>query len=383
MNGVALSADAAALRLLLEELGHSARAWRFSAAPNPCVGAAVLSGTRILSKGFHEWWGGPHAEVNAFAAAAVTGVARADWDTLVVTLEPCSTAGKTGACVDAILETGIKTVIVGALDPDPAHQGVGLERLRQAGIEVRFVEGESRLEDVSPHFLRWNEFERRRRPRPWTIAKWAQTLSGQLLPPQDVGDGRWISGPEALADVQVLRSRVEAVVTGVGTVVADDPRLTVRPPGHTNTPPARVVLDSVLRTRPDARLLAPDGPDERGGPVHVLCQRGVDRVRLRALEEAGAHVHEMRGDDRENLVLRNVQTWLWEQGFQRVLLECGPTLLGSYFEAGFVDQLRVVTGNVRGGRGDSLATALAAAKLIEREDTERGDDAVLEAFIEA
>lgn len=384
MKGLSRPLDPRLLEDLLAELGREARRFRFEVAPNPCVGAAVLSQGRVVARGFHRVWGGPHAEVEALAAARATDVPMGEWDTLVVTLEPCSTTGKTPPCTEAILGSGIRTVVAGALDPDARHRGKGLELLQARGLDVFLSEGSARLEVIAPHFLRWTGRDRLRRPRPWTIAKWAQTLSGQLSPPEDVGAGRWISGPAALADVQLLRSRVDAVVTGVGTILGDDPRLTLRPPAALEgVPPARVVVDSWLRTPPEARLFAAPGERELAGPVHILCLPASDRVRRRALEASGAKVHELRGQDRHLLDLREVFTLLWEQGFQRVLLETGPTLLRNALDAGFVDQVRVVTGNVRGGRGESMASWLVSARLLERLDREVGDDAVLEAFLES
>lgn len=383
MNSLTQPLDAPSLGALLAELGDEARAHRFETAPNPCVGAAVLSGREVIARGYHRAWGGSHAEIDALERAEASGVPREQWDTLVVTLEPCSTNGKTPPCVDAVAASGVRTVVVGALDPDPRHRGAGLERLRERGIEAVHLEGASPLDEVSPHFLRWVGHERLRRPRPWVIAKWAQTLTGQLTPPEGVGAGRWISGPEARAEVAVLRSRSDAIVTGVGTVVADDPRLTVRPAELAKRPPARVVLDTALRTPPGARLLAPPGPDEAGGPVHLLALAGADAsgARAHALVEAGAHLHGLRGDDVHRLNLREVCGWLWDHGFQRVLLEAGPTLVASFLDAGFVDQLRVYTGGVVGGRGESLGSWLSAPSLEERLDREVGEDQVLEAFM--
>lgn len=382
MSGLVRPVDTAALEHLLEELGREARAFRFDVAPNPCVGAAVLSAGRVVGRGYHERWGGPHAEVRALEAAERSAVPPEDWDTLVITLEPCSTRGKTGPCTEAILRSGIRTVIAGAVDPDSRHRGAGLEVLRKAGVEVYALEGRAPLDKVAPHFLRWTSHERLNRPRPWTIAKWAQTRTGQLQPPEEHPGGRWISGPEARAEVQVLRAQVDAIVTGVGTVLADDPRLTVRPPGRTDLPPARIVLDSVLRTPPDARLFAPPAEDEAAGPVHVLCQVAPDANRAKALARAGAQLHGLRGVDRRTLRLRSVQDWLWEEGYRRVLLEAGPTLLRAYLDAGFVDQIRVFTGDVRGGRGESLASWLAAVRLLDRADREVGGDSVLEGFLD-
>jgi len=384
MKGLSRPLDPRLLEDLLAQLGRESRQFRFEVAPNPCVGAAVMSQGQVVARGFHRVWGGPHAEIEALAAARASGVPEAEWDTLIVTLEPCSTTGKTPPCTDAILASGIRTVVAGALDPDARHRGKSLELLQASGVDVYLSEGSARLEEVAPHFLRWTARDRVRRPRPWAIAKWAQTLSGHLSPPQDIGGGRWISGPAALVDVQVLRSRVDAVVTGVGTILADDPRLSLRPPAsQAGKPPARVVLDSWLRTPPEARLFHPPGEHEGAGPVHILCLPGSDRVRRRGLEALGGKVHELRGQDRHLLDLREVFTHLWELGFQRVLLETGPTFLRNAIDHGFVDQVRVVTGSVRGGRGESMAPWLVSAKLLERLDREVGDDAVLEAFLES
>lgn len=372
--------EEASLRGLLAKLGEEAGEFRFRVAPNPCVGAAILSEGKVIARGFHERWGMPHAEIQALAAADKTGIPRDRWDILVITLEPCSSDGKTGPCVDAILAAGVKRVVVGCLDPDPRHRGRGIELLEEAGVEAQVLRNSAPLEEVAPHFLRWNEVERRRRPRPWTLAKWAQTRTGQLTPPPDVGDGRWISGPEALSEVQVMRGRVDAIVTGVGTVLADDPRLTVRPPGERAKPPLRVVLDSELRTREDARLFQPPGEEEAGGQVHILCRAGAAPQRHRALQSAGAEVHSLRPNSRGHVSLRGVQEWLWEKGVRRVLLEAGPTLLEAYFGAGFVDQVAVYTGNVNGGRGASMAHVLKPERLLQQAHREAGADGILEAF---
>lgn len=370
-------------RAVLARLGQDARERRFDAAPNPCVGAAVLSADgRILGRGFTQAWGGNHAEIEALDAAQFAGATADDMHTMLVTLEPCSTQGKTGACTKAITEAGIRRVLVGALDPDPRHRGQGLEILRAAGLEVELYEGVTRLEEIAPHFLSWVSYERLRRPRPWAIAKWAQTRTGQLSPPEDVGEGRWISSPSSLAEVQGLRARVDAIVTGVGTVRADDPRLTLRGPAveQGGDGPLRIVLDSELGTPPDCRLLQPTAADELGGPVYILCRAGASPNRHRALVEAGARVHGLRPDADGHVHLREALEWMWRFDVRRTLLECGPRLLRAFFEAGFVDQMRVYTGSVNGGRGESLADLLVSAGFQDRMDREIGDDAVFEAF---
>lgn len=387
MTAAVASLDETFLRALLAELGRQARAWRFEVAPNPCVGAAVLAGEHVVARGYHRAWGGAHAELEALAAAQASGVPPADWDTLVVTLEPCSSRGKTPACTEAVLaaarDSGLKRVIVGSLDPDARHRGVGLSLLRDAGLDVLLVERGAPLESVAPHFLAWNRLERQRRPRPWIIAKWAQTRSGHLSPPPEVGGGRWISGEAALREVHILRGRVDAILTGVSTVLADDPRLSVRPPGDPSRAPLRVVLDSYLRTPADGRLLAPVQPGEAAGPVHILCQAGAHAARHRALEQAGAQITGLHASEDDHVRLRDVVEWLWSQGTQRVLLEAGPELLARTLESGFVDQVRIYTGNVSGGRGETLAAWLSRARLEERMEREVAGDSVLEAFLYA
>jgi diaminohydroxyphosphoribosylaminopyrimidine deaminase/5-amino-6-(5-phosphoribosylamino)uracil reductase len=369
------------LRALLAELGEASRAARFEVAPNPCVGAAVLAAGKVVGRGIHERWGGPHAEVQALEAARLSGVPASAWDTLVCTLEPCSSTGKTPPCTDAFLHSGIGHVVIGELDPDPRHRGAAVGLLRERGVEVEVLPYATSLAKDSPHFLRWVDPDRVRRPRPWTIAKWAQTRSGHLVPPPEIGGGRWISGPQSLAEVHVLRGRVDAIVTGVTTVLKDNPRFSVRHPGDPSRPPMRIVLDSYLRTPVDSRLFEPPGENEGAGPIHILTQAGANAERHRALVAAGAQVTGLHASEEDHVALRDVQEWLWDRGVRRVLLEAGPQLLGRYLEQEFVDQVRVYTGNVSGGQGDSMGTWLSRLKFDQRVDREVAGDSVFEAFV--
>ena len=372
--------EAAPLRELIEDLARQSTASAFRVAPNPCVGAAVLSDGVEIGRGIHDAWGGPHAERRAFEAAERSGVPREKWDTMVVTLEPCSTEGKTPACTDAILDAGIRRIVVSELDPDPRHRGRGLALLHERGLEVVHLKGVAPLASLCPYFVRWTSPERLRRPRPWMIAKWAQTRTGQLRPPEDVGDGRWITGPEARAHVALLRASVDAVVTGVGTVLADDPRLTVRGPVLPARPPLRVVLDSKLRTPPDARLFEVRD-DEAAGPVHVFTRPG-NGARQGALEAKGACVHTVRPGDDGRPSLREVVGRLWELGVRRAMLEAGTELISACFRSELVDQVRVYTGNVNGGRGPSLDELLRPDRLRGVTHGEVGGDGILEAFLD-
>jgi diaminohydroxyphosphoribosylaminopyrimidine deaminase / 5-amino-6-(5-phosphoribosylamino)uracil reductase len=381
-HGLTASLDADLLEGILTDLGREASRFRFEVAPNPCVGAVILSGGHEVARGYHQVWGGAHAEVEALSGARASGVPSESWDLMLVTLEPCSSSGKTPPCVEAIIASGIGCVVVGELDPDARHRGRGLEQLRDAGLEVYLMDGHASLEDISPHFLDWNSMERLRRPRPWMVAKWAQTRTGQLLPPEDIGEGRWISCDLSREEVHRLRGKVDAVVTGVGTVLADDPRLTVRLPGDPTDPPLRVVLDSYLRMPSDSRILAQAEDGEGAGRVHILTIAGANAARWRELEGAGASVHGLRGEGGDHVSLIGALEWLWEQGVRRALLETGPTLLLEALERHFVDQVRIYTGDVSGGRGVSLGDWLATAKLEQRLDRELGSDSVLEAFLE-
>ncbi len=368
------------IQSLLAELREEALRHRFDVAPNPCVGAAVLAGGRVVGKGFHEFWGGPHAEVNAIRAARASDVPAAEWDTMLVTLEPCSSEGKTPACVEAVLALGVKRVIIACLDPDPRHRGGAIALLEEAGVEVFSLDQSAIFEEQNAAFCEWMSPARERSPRPWVIAKWAQTRTGQLSPPEDVGDGQWISGAESQQEVHGLRGRVDAVLVGAGTVKADDPRLSLRGPAD-GVAPKRVVLDSYLRTSPKARLFDEPAEGEAAGAVIILTLAGADGARWRSLVEAGAVVVGLHGDETGRVSLADAYQWLWNEGARRVLLEGGPELLTSHFDAELVDQLRVYTGDIFGGRGVSLGTVLAGLEFSGRLDRECGSDAVLESFL--
>lgn len=363
---------------LLEDLRRECLEHRFSVAPNPCVGAVIISGERVVGRGYHQVWGGAHAELEAMDAARTAGVPQEEWDAIIVTLEPCSSEGKTPPCVSAILDAGIRRVGIGAIDPDPRHAGVAVRLLEEAGCEVRVLEEPGLFDEENAAFCSWVSPERIRATRPWTIAKWAQTRTGQLSPPEDVGEGRWISGAESLQEVQLLRGSVDAILTGVGTVRGDDPRLSLRAEGEA---PLRVVLDSMLRTPPSASLFAECDSGEEVGDILILTLAGADGARWRALEEAGAQVIGLRSDEQGRVSLSDAHVLLWERGVRRLLLEAGPELLASHFDLELVDQLRVYTGDVFGGRGVSLGQTLAGLSLVARGERECGGDAVLEGFL--
>ena len=272
--------------------------------PNPMVGAVVVKDGEVVGEGWHERFGGAHAEVNALADCRSRGV-DVRGATVVVTLEPCCHTGKTGPCTEALIGAGVARVVVATVDPDPRVSGGGRRRLREAGVEVEVGVCEAEARRLNEAFIK-----RVTTGLPWVIVKWAQTLDGRTA--TATGHSRWISNEASRAEVHRLRGRVDAVLVGVGTVIADDPSLTARPPEASDVKRVarRVVVDRsgrLPRELPGARLLRDGGPT-----VTVLD-----------------------GDLREGL------RGLAGEGVTNVLVEGGATLVGALFDAGLVDQVLV------------------------------------------
>jgi diaminohydroxyphosphoribosylaminopyrimidine deaminase / 5-amino-6-(5-phosphoribosylamino)uracil reductase len=283
----------AALREALKGLGATS--------PNPAVGAVIVKNGRILARGWHRVAGLPHAEVEALRALASPELARDS--TLYVTLEPCSTQGRTPPCTEAILAAGIRRVVVGATDPHPAHAGRGLELLRKHGVAVETGVLEAECRRLNRAFFKWITTG-----LPWVIAKAALSLDGRIT--RVPGEGQWLTGPVARRDAHRLRVRADAVLVGAGTVRADDPSLTVRavplPAGKPQ--PWRVVLTRSGNLPAEAQLFT----DEHRERTLVYRNRSLQEV----LAELGG--------------LYQVNT---------VLAEGGGEILGSLFEQKLVDEV--------------------------------------------
>ena len=295
--------------------------------PNPRVGCVLVNDGEIVGEGWHERAGGPHAERNALAAAGE----RARGAVAYVSLEPCCHHGRTPPCTEGLIEAGVSRVVAAMGDPNPLVAGKGLALLEQAGIEVECGLLEPQARALNPGFVK-----RMERGLPHVRCKLAMSLDGRTA--MASGESKWITSEAARADVQRLRARSEAIVTGIGTVLADDPSLNVRMgagelPGVEGEPiqPVRVVLDSRLRMPEQARMLG------LPGQTLVLCidQDPSHAVRL---EGAGAVVYEVpESDDRVDL--ESALRYLARQEINEVLLETGPTLAGSALQAGLVDEL--------------------------------------------
>ncbi|RME33713.1 MAG: bifunctional diaminohydroxyphosphoribosylaminopyrimidine deaminase/5-amino-6-(5-phosphoribosylamino)uracil reductase RibD [Gammaproteobacteria bacterium] len=294
---------------------------RYSTPPNPCVGCVLVRDGKVVGEGWHRRAGGPHAEVIALEMAGERSRGAACY----LSLEPCVHHGRTPPCTEALIRAGVSRVVCAHADPNPRVSGKGLERLRQAGVEVHCGLLEAEARRLNPGFIR-----RMTRGLPLVRLKLAMSLDGRTA--MASGESQWITSPQSRADVQRLRAGSGAVLTGIGTVLADDPALTVRDPRFDTAgrQPLRVVLDSGLRTPPDCQLLGEPGPV-------LICTCSRDRQARERLERAGAAVVTLPGEERIDLhaVLRE----LAGREVNTVLVEAGATLAGAFVGAGLVDEL--------------------------------------------
>jgi diaminohydroxyphosphoribosylaminopyrimidine deaminase / 5-amino-6-(5-phosphoribosylamino)uracil reductase len=299
--------------------------------PNPLVGAVVARDGEILGEGWHERYGGPHAEVNAIEAC---GPADLTDSTLYVSLEPCCHEGTTPPCTDAIMRAGIGRVVVASDDPTEKASGRGLGILRDEGVEVLVADGElaARARLLNQPFRK-----HARVGRPWVLFKSAMTLDGKVA--TRAGDSQWISGEESRLLAHTWRASVDAVVVGIGTALADDPQLTARPdgiPAELPRQPRRVVFDSLARLPISSQLIA--AADQF--PLVVCVSRAAARSDTDALEAAGAQVLVATGEN-EPARVRSALDQLGASGVASVLLEGGPHLAGAFLDAGEIDEIRL------------------------------------------
>ena len=302
----------------------------YTTTPNPRVGCVLVRNTEVVGAGWHEIAGGPHAEVNALSQARK----RARGATAYITLEPCCHHGRTPPCVDALIRAGVKRVVVATVDPNPQVAGAGIEQLRKAGIDVAPGVLEEQAAALNPGF-----FRRMRDGRPHVRCKMAMSLDGRTATAS--GASKWITSAEARRDVQHMRARSCAIMTGIGTVLSDDPALTVRweelkdgrgsgNPGNWMRQPLRVVVDTGLRLPLQARLLREDG-------ATLVATAAAGSERVKALEFAGATVACLpKSGDRVDLP--EVLRYLARNNVNEILLEAGAELAGAMAQAGLVDE---------------------------------------------
>jgi len=303
--------------------------------PNPVVGTVLVKGGKVMARGFHRRAGLPHAEIEALAQLGM----RAPGATLYVTLEPCCHHGRTGPCTKKILASGIRRVVVGCCDENPLVSGRGIAILRRAGLRVEAgcLKDECRRQNRA--FFSWIKNK-----RPWVTMKIASTLDGCIGDRREklrAGLERWITGRRAREAAHALRAQHDAILVGVGTILADDPRLTVRLTGQATKPGSlRIVLDSDLRTPPTAAIL---GEARAKAPLIVAAKpRKADRglvSRQRKLEAAGAEVWFAPASRDGRPMLSSLLRYLAERKVQSLLVEGGSQIHGAFVAAGLVDSV--------------------------------------------
>jgi len=346
-------------RLHLERAVELAGRGLGSVKPNPVVGAVVARDGEVLGEGWHQYYGGAHAEVNAIEAC---GLADLDGATLYVSLEPCCHEGKTPPCTDAILQAGIRRVVVASDDPTEKASGRGLGILRDEGVEVIVADGEVA---TAARLLNQAFRKHARVGRPWVLFKSAMTLDGKVA--TRTGDSQWISGERSRDLAHRWRASVDAIVVGIGTALADDPQLTARPSGTPAEPevqPRRVVFDSLARLPTSSQLVT----NSAEIPLSVVVSRAAARADTDALEAAGVQVLVATGEN-EPARVRSALDQLGGLGVSSVLLEGGPHLAGAFLDAGEVDEVRLFLAPL-------LLGGSAARDPLEGEGVERIAEAV-------
>jgi diaminohydroxyphosphoribosylaminopyrimidine deaminase/5-amino-6-(5-phosphoribosylamino)uracil reductase len=333
-----------------------------SVSPNPVVGAVVVKDDRVVGEGWHQEYGGPHAEVNAIAAAGDTDLRGA---TLYVSLEPCCHEGQQPPCTDAIIAAGIGRVVVASDDPTEKASGRGLGILRDEGIQVDLAGGE-----LAARARQQNQAFRKhaRTGRPWVLFKTAMSLDGKVA--TKTGDSKWISTEDSRLVAHRWRASCDAVAVGIGTALADDPQLTARIDGVRHQP-RRVVFDATGRLPLDSKLVSA----AHEVPLVVVVSRAARRSNTDALENAGADVVVATGEHEPARVRSALdQLGALDPPVTSVLLEGGPHLAGAFLDAGEIDELRLfIAPLLLGGRSardplegegvDAISDALRALTL--------------------
>jgi diaminohydroxyphosphoribosylaminopyrimidine deaminase/5-amino-6-(5-phosphoribosylamino)uracil reductase len=320
-----------------------------SSSPNPAVGAVIVKDGVIIGEGYTQPPGSSHAEVVALRQAGENSGGA----TMYVTLEPCSYFGRTPPCTQAIIEGGIAEVHIATLDPNPLVSGRGREELEVAGINTYLGEREEEARELNEAYIKFITTG-----LPFVTAKFAMSLDGKIA--TRAGDSRWISGEESRDYVHFLRRTVDAIMVGVNTIIADDPRLTARESSSKalKRQPLRVIVDSQARTPPEARVF------KEPGITLVATTSAAKPSRARKLEKAGAQVLEL--SPRDGLVdLEELVRELGRREITSLLVEGGSTLFGTFFELGLVDKvIAFIAPMIIGGKGAKLAVGGKGAERI-------------------
>jgi len=333
----------AALKLAVKGTG--------SVEPNPLAGCVIVKGGQIIGRGWHKNFGGPHAEINALQDCKSIG-SSPQGAVMYVTLEPCCHQGKTGPCTDTIIAAKPARVVAAMIDPSSHADGKGIEQLRQAGIEVQvgLCEGEARL--LNAPFIKFASTG-----KSWVILKWAQSIDGKLAWADNTTGQRWISSEQSRKDAHKLRLRVQGILVGINTVLADNPLLTPRP--GKDKKPLRIVLDSKLRMPLNCKLLK----TAKKIPVLVAASYEASQANQQKVEQItheGAEILAVPTiNDRCDMEV--LLDELSRRGVAQLLVEGGPTVISSFLKQGLADEIRVyIAPMILGEKGKAGMTELMA-----------------------
>ncbi|MFW6286665.1 MAG: bifunctional diaminohydroxyphosphoribosylaminopyrimidine deaminase/5-amino-6-(5-phosphoribosylamino)uracil reductase RibD [Candidatus Sumerlaeota bacterium] len=345
---------------------------RGTTSPNPMVGAILVRDDAIIGEGYHQRAGLPHAEVEALQDAGGDTAGA----TLYVNLEPCCHQGRTPPCTEQIIEAGIERVVMAMLDPNPLMAGNGFKRLQNAGIEVDCGCLVGAARHLNEAFITYHL-----RKRPFIIAKWAMTLDGRTS--TQTGDSRWISNDKSRKSVHEIRSSVDAIAVGVGTIFFDNPHLTVRLDDYSREQPRRIIFDGGLRVPRGARCFDPPGD------AIVVCSPTASQERQKRLEDEGHTVLRAKGQGRI-VHLASAMEMLAEMGIQSILIEGGRQLHTSLIREKLIDKVQVFVGPklIGGAASTSPLQGLGISKMNQAIDLKNvslksfGTDAYLEGYIQ-
>jgi diaminohydroxyphosphoribosylaminopyrimidine deaminase/5-amino-6-(5-phosphoribosylamino)uracil reductase len=328
--------------------------------PNPAVGCVIVKDDHVIGRGFHERFGGPHAEINALADCRKKGHDPAG-STVYVSLEPCCHTGKTGPCTKALIDAKVTCVVAAVQDPTDKVAGKGLAELRRAGIEVVVGVCEAQARRLNAPFFKFAKTA-----RPWVIAKWAQSIDGKLAWQNPPVQGYWISNEKSRLDSHILRKRTQAILVGVETIISDNPRLTIRIPDTVIVrPPLRVVLDTHLRMPWDSYLITtPEAPTLIVTSKHTAQ---AEPEKIAKLLRAGVDVLTVNEKD-GRCDLTELLVELGSRDVQQLLVEGGPTVLSSFLRETLVDEVCIYIAPLILGAGGiaDLGAAMVAGIVAEK-----------------